>query len=177
MRSKYEELCEVAAQTEQVWAACRERCKQSTMALVSGLLSYCGVPNDRVKFLRWNEKDESYSEAGEKRNYFLPGAMSFDDEVGEWRVGICIVFTPKGTNPERWASFGLSVTERGGKVMASLGPNRSFSIDMNDSPKRNEFYDFIIKEIERAFTKPWEEGAEKIGFKTSRPAVDGEAQT
>lgn len=173
MTSKYEEMCEIAETARKDWIARRERARQHMASLVVGMLSYCGIPNERVAYLRWNEQEENYSEP-EKGKYFLAGAMAFDDD-GTCRLGVCVILTPPGTFPERWASFGLSVSEQGGKVLAQLGPSKPAPIDLNDSRQCNEFFDSIVENIKRSFARPQKaDGAETIGFKRSPLSADDE---
>jgi hypothetical protein len=137
------------------------------------MLSYSGIPKERVEYLRWNEQEESYSEP-EQGKYLLPGAMAFDDD-GTCRLGVCVFLTPPGTFPARWASFGLSVSEQGGKVLAQLGPSKPVPIDLKDSRQCNEFYDSIVENVKRSFTRAQKaDGTETIGFKRSPLSADDE---
>jgi hypothetical protein len=174
MASKYEEMRGVEETARKNWVAHRERCRQYMASLVVGMLRYCGIPDDRVRYLRWNEEEGHYSEP-EQGQYLLPGAMVFDD-AGDCRLGVCIVFTPRGTFPERWASFGLFVSEQGGKVLAQLGPDKPVPIDLKNQDECNEFYDGIVNRIKQSFTEPQKPGAESIGFKRSPLATDQENQ-
>ena len=174
MASKYEEMCDVATTARKEWLARRERCRQYMVSLVTGMLSYCGIPQDRVAYLRWNEQEESYAEP-EKGKYLLPGAMSFDDS-GDCRLGVCIILTPPGTFPERWASFGLFVSEQDGKVLASVGPKKPLPIDLKDSSQCNKFYDAIVNSVKQSFTKSEGAGEDLIGFKRSQIATEDEPQ-
>jgi hypothetical protein len=175
MASKYEEMCDIAETARKNWFVRRDHCRQHTVSLVVGLLSYCGIPNEAVRFLRWNEKEQVYSEP-EKGNYLLPGAMVFDD-AGDCRLGICIVLAPPGPSfAEQYVSFGLYVFEQAGKVMAQLGPSKPMPADPSDSAQCSKFYDVVVDCIIRAFTEPQKSAADKIGFKRSQMVTNEEGQ-
>ena len=59
--SKYEEMCDIATTARKNWMAHRDRCRQYMASLVVGMLSYFGIPKERVRYLRWNEQEENYA--------------------------------------------------------------------------------------------------------------------
>jgi hypothetical protein len=135
-------------------------------SLVTGLIAYCGIPSMGVTYLQWDGETESYTEPG-KGNYTLPGAMTFDD-AGDCRLGVCIVLNTRGLEP--WASFGLFVSEKDGKVFAKLGTDKAVPIDVKNVAQCDEFYQTIVDYVKRAFTEPQRSDAEPIGFKRSANA-------
>jgi len=180
MASKYEEMCAVAAKARKDWLDYRQRCTQQMASLVHGLISCCEIPLDRVRFLRWKEDAEeegSYTEPeNDGGNYTLPGAIVIDDD-DLCRLGLCVVFTPRGTYPERWASCGLCVYEKDGRVLAKVGnPRKATPIDLNDSQQREAFYSSIVESIKRSFAEPQKAGSEPLGFKVSKEPQPPENQ-
>jgi hypothetical protein len=176
MASKYEEMCDVARTARTNWSAHHQRCRQYMASLVVGMLKYCEVPSERVRYLRWNREEETFSEP-EKGNYFFPSAMVFDD-AGDCRLGLSFVLTPPEERfSEQWAAFGLYLFEKAGKVHAQLGLNKPMPIDLNDTAQCNKFYDVVVDSIKRAFTEPQKPGAASIGFKRSSLATDEESQS
>jgi hypothetical protein len=180
MASKYEEMCAVAAKARKCWLDYRQRCTQQMASLVQGLVSYCEIPIDRVKYLRWKkdaEEDGSYTEPeNDGGNYTLPGAIVIDDD-GLCRLGLCVVLTPRGTYPERWASFGFCVYEKDGKVLAKVGDaQKSSPIDLNDARQRQELYSGIVERIKRSFAEPLKAGSEPLGFQVSKEPQPPENQ-
>jgi hypothetical protein len=85
MASKYEEMCDVAKTARKNWNARRDRCRQYMATLITGLLRYCGIPNEAVKFARWDESSETFIEP-EQGELSYPALMYFD-ETGDCRLG------------------------------------------------------------------------------------------
>lgn len=160
MASKYEEMCDVAETARKNWNIHRDHCRQHMASLIAGMRSYCGIPDERINYLRWNEEMRVFT-GPEKGNYTLPGAMTFDD-VGDCRIGISIMLTPSAV------AFGLFVSEKDGKVNVKLGPNKAIPIDLNNPSQCNEFYDSIVDNIKRTFTETQKADADPIGFQRSQ---------
>jgi hypothetical protein len=159
--SKYDEICEVAAATSKSWSARKWRCIQYMVTLIQdGLITYCGIPKEHVSFQRWDEDQQQYLEAGEGHNFFIPGALEYDDEGDYWHMGVVISL------PTRWVSFGLCVSEgEDGKPMVRIArAGKMRQIDFAD-PQRNEFYDSIVDLIKQALQNP-RKSAKAIGFDT-----------
>lgn len=55
-------------------------------AILKGLTSHCGVPDDQVKFLKWERMGDQGGQLSPPENgglYTLPGAVTYDDsDVG-----------------------------------------------------------------------------------------------
>jgi hypothetical protein len=171
MASKYEEMCDVAKTARKNWSAHRDRCRQYMATLITGLLRYCGIPNEAVKFARWDESSETFIEP-EQGDVAYPALMHFD-ETADCRLGVYVTLTPPGTFPARWASFVLFVSEKNEKVYARLGPDKAIPIDLNNELECAKFYEGIVANIKRAFTEPPDDRRDSIGFKRSRLATNG----
>lgn len=164
MASKYEEMCDAAATARKNWMEHRDRCRQHMASLVAGMRSYCGIPNDGLNYLRWNEEMRLFT-GPEKGMYSIVGAMTFDD-VGDCRIGISIELPPSVV------AFGLFVSEKDGNVNVKLGPNKAVPIDLNNASQCNEFYDSIVDNIKRTFTETQKADADPIGFQRSPLSVE-----
>jgi hypothetical protein len=169
MASKYEEMCDVAKTARKNWLAHRERCRQYMASLVVGMLRYCGIPNDALKFSLWDEASQTFI-ASEQDDLLYPAAMTFD-ENGDCRLGIRIAL------PRRWVSFGLFVSEKEGKVNVRLGPDKETPIDLGNELECAKFYESIVANIKKVLTAPSDGSATSIGFKRSPVATDEENQS
>jgi hypothetical protein len=158
--TKYEEMCDVAATVSTNWIEHRNRCMQRMASLITGMRSYCGIPNERINYLSWNEEMRLFT-GPEEGNYAMPSAMTFDD-VGDCRIGVSIMLMPSTV------TFGLFVSENDGKVYVRLGPDKAVLIDLSNPSQCNEFYDSIVDNVKRTFTEPQKADADPIGFQRSQ---------
>jgi hypothetical protein len=159
--SKYDEICEIAKSVSNVWYARKGRCLQYMVTLIHGLVTYCGIPREKVSFMRWDESQQQYVRAGEGHNYFIPGALEYDDEGDYWHMGVVISL------PTRWVSFGVCVSEGddGKPTVRIARTGKMREIDFANGQQCNEFYDSIVALIKRAFQSP-RNSAKAIGFVT-----------
>jgi hypothetical protein len=158
--SKYDEICEIAAAARNSWLARKQRCLQYMVTLIhGGLVTYCGVPKEQISFMRWDEDQQQYVAAGEGHNYFIPGAIEYDDEGDYWHMGVVISL------PTRWVSFGLCVSEgEDGKPMVRIArAGKMRQINFADVQQCNEFYESIVALIKQALQNP-RRSAKTIGF-------------
>jgi hypothetical protein len=169
MASKYEEMYDVAKTARKNWVAHRERCRQYMATLVTGLLRYCGIPNEVVKFSQWDEASETFV-MPEEGNVLYPSIMAFD-ESGDCRLGLCIAL------PGRFVSFGLFVSEKDGEVNVALGPEKARPIDLGNELECAKFYERIVTDIKKGLTRSSGGSGKATGFKWSPPDTDEENQS
>lgn len=143
------------------WRAYEARCGQSMKQFVEGFISYCGISLSDIRFLRWDDTEQTYSESNDGMMYTLPGALKYDEKEGCWRLGLSITLTPA-----QWVAFGLTLTEsEDGKWMVKAAGDKSpRQINFSDSNQCNGFYDEIVAKILAAF-KTRKPGSDRIiGF-------------
>jgi hypothetical protein len=143
------------------------RCWGYLATLMNGLVVYCGIPLERVTYLRWNEAtgEERAYKAPEKGQYTLPGATEFDQEDGYWHLGVRIELSPPTLFPPEWVFFPLCVTEHEGKPLVKLGvagePRR---VNPDDPADRNALYEVIFETIKQCYDSSKKSASKSIGF-------------
>jgi hypothetical protein len=162
--TKFEEMCDIATKARRKALERRKLCRQHMTTLVEELISYCGIPQDRVAFYTWTSED-NWLPPDEKRSY-IQSAMDFDS-LGNCRLGIEIDLSPPGQYPNQWVSLGLYVEEQDGKVTVQLGVGKKYPFDTNSSSQRHELYGAIVDLIMRAYAEPHKGKEATIGFRTT----------
>jgi hypothetical protein len=161
--SKYQEICAVAANSEKAWSHYEDTCGRHMSELVTGLVTYCEIPSDKVRFLRWNgmtgEQRNYTAPDGEDEIYSLPGAIKYDRTDGYWHLGIVVTLSQL-----QWVGFVLCVTEESGKPLVKFGgvgtPRR-----IGDSKQRDEFFDEIVGKLKQSYENYRGPGPKNLGFK------------
>ncbi len=168
--SKYDELCEVAANARKGWFARKTRCLQYTVTFINGLVTYCGIPKnmDQVSFLRWNEDQQQYLAPENGGKYFIGGALEYDDEGDYWHLGLGISLAQ-----QHWVSFGLCVSETDdGKPTVRVSRVGKFhQIDFVDPQQCNEVYDSVVASLKEALQNP-RKPKKGIGFDVGSSAKE-----
>jgi hypothetical protein len=85
--TKYEEMCAAAKVARDEFQAYRQRVFGYFGKVVLSLETHCGVPSEKIDFLKWN------GQQGGDRKYLLvessmptwPGAIAYDEIDGYWR--------------------------------------------------------------------------------------------
>jgi len=177
--SKYEEICQASAKEVKRWSEYRERSWGYLATIVRGLMKHCGVPQEKITYLRSNElpgEQRRYHLPEDGGHYTLPGAVTFDKEDDCWHLGVSITLSPAGTFPERWIGVVLCVTESEGQPIVKLGMNgKPRTIDFNDPKQCAGLYDEIAEVLKGAFENP-RKITKQIGFSTVANPQQGEEQ-
>jgi len=190
LTSKYEEICHASANAVKGWNEYRERSWGYLSMIVRGLITHCGVPQEKITFLRSNElpgEQRRYSPPEDGGLYTLPGAATFDEEDNSWHLGVSITLSPAGTFPERWVGVVLCVTENKSQAIVRLGKNgKPHTIDFNDPKHCADLCDEIAEFLKASFDDPrkiTQESANNplkvtkvIGFVTEANPQQGEKQ-
>ena len=171
--TKYDEICEVSRVAGQDWIETRKRCWDHMTKFVNGFLKYCGIPKDRVVYLRWNKlrgAQSLYTGLGQGEGYgFIPPAMEFDDDNGFWRLGFKIFFK----HQELFIPF--FVNDRNGKAVIKVGiAGNARLVDLTDTQQREAMYEHLIRRIKQYLRNPLKASA--IGFTVSPADTQCEAQ-
>lgn len=177
--SKYDEICQASVSAVKRWNEYRERSWGYLATIVRGLITNCGVPQEKITFLRSNElpgEQRRYRPPEDGGLYTLPGAVTFDEEDNSWHLGVSITLSPAGTFPERWIGVVLCVTENEGQAVVKLGMNgKPRTIDFNDPKQCADLYDEIAVFLKNAFDDP-RKITKQIGFSTVANSQQGEKQ-
>jgi len=166
--SKYDEMCAAAESARKEWFAKQERCWKCLFSLMGGLMNYCGVPDDRITYLRWNglngvERNYSRPEGG--GSYTLPGATYFDEEDGFWHLGVHIALGPPGHLPPTAVTFVLCVEDQAGHSMLKIGIDGNVGqMDPTDPTQVNAFCDRIFENVKQSFHEPNSPKRKSLGF-------------
>jgi hypothetical protein len=168
--SKYEEICQASENAVRKWNQYRDRSWDYLATIVHGLITQCGVPEEKITFLRSNglpgeERIYSLPEAGTGQ-FTLPGAVTYDKEDEYWHLGVAITLSRAGTFPERWVGIVLCVTENDGQAVVKLGIDGTpRPIDFNNPKQCTELYDEIVEYLKGLFENP-RKITRQIGFAT-----------
>ena len=131
--------------------------------LLEGFASYCGIPNGRMAYFRWDEKAEAGNTIFDE-NQVLANVVEFDDERDRLSVGIDIMFSSPGVSPEIYATFGLFIAEKEGEFSVAVGPDSPRIVDLTVQTQREDFYGTLVQKIADVFKKDTRSEARKIGF-------------
>lgn len=154
---------------------------QYLATIVHGLREHCGIPGDKITFLRSNGlpgEERRYSPAEGTARYTLPGAVSFEEEDDYWHLGVSITLSPAGAFPERWIGVVLCVTEDNGKPVVKFGHRgKPRTIDFTNAAETNALYDDIVALLKSKFDDPRKIAKrEQIGFTTVANPKEGEKE-
>lgn len=182
--SKYDELCQASREAERKGGEYRERCWRDMTAIVTGFVSYCGIPANRVTFLKSNGlrgEQRTFSAPKDGERYGLVGATEYDKDDDFWNLGICIDLKPPSVLPSRWISFAFFLTERNQKTVVKLGAlGKPHEVETSNSAQCEAFYDEVVDTLKGAMSDPRGKQAKAIGFVASQPAPESataDAQT
>lgn len=187
--TRYDEICQASTDAVKRWQEYRERSWGYLWAIVSGLITHCGVPQEKLTYLRSNELpgEQRRYKPPENGLYTLPGAVTFDEEDDCWHLGVSITLSPAGAYPKRWVGVVLCVTENDGQAIVKLGKNgKPHTIDFKDPKQCADFCDEIAEVLKASFDDPrkiTEKSSDNpqkvknvIGFVTSANPQEGEKQ-
>jgi hypothetical protein len=146
--TKYEEIKEAAATGEGLFRERRQRCWQYGLMLAYNFASYCGIPPEQLRILRWNgwKAPATFEDAEPGYNFTPTGAMKFDEESQSWRFGVRIRLGGAG-----WVFCGLGVADSNGKALIEVARNKPRLVDFSDEKQRNELYDYIVEVIKECY--------------------------
>jgi hypothetical protein len=168
--SKYEEMYQAAATARKNWYGYRDRAWGYIGTLLRGFYEYCDIPQDRIAYLRWNEKtgEERRYQPADKGDYSLPGAIVFDPSDDYWHVALSIPLTPVGTFPQDCFGFVLCVREKDSAVYVRVGlKGKTRRIDVADPAQRAAVCDEIVNNTIRFFQDA-KKTEKEIGFAFDR---------
>ena len=150
----------------------RERSYKNLWAVVSGLQTICGVPPDKLVYLKWN------GEYGEIRSfeppepgmiYTLPGATVHDELDDFWYLGLQL-----WVSGLEWVTFFIGVSERDGKTFFKLGSSKAEVVDLSDEKQRKAVFESIADDVISVYRDGRRSETEKkFGFQTSPPPAEG----
>lgn len=177
--SKYDEICEASANAVERWIQYRDRSWGYLAAIVHGLMGECGVPQEKITYLRSNGlpgEERRYIPPEDGGQYTLPGAVTFDRDDDYWHLGVSITLSPVGTFPESWVGLVLCVTEDDGQAVIKLGRNgKPRKIDFKDPRQCTAFCDDIVEYLKGLFDNP-RKITKQIGFANFENPQQGEKQ-
>jgi hypothetical protein len=177
--SKYEEICDASKHAVKRWNEYRDRSWGYLNAIVQGLVTYCGVPRDKITFLRSNGlpgEERRYRPAEDEGLYSLPGAVTFDEQDEYWHLGVAITLSRPGVFPERWIGGVLCGTEDDGQAVVKIGANgKPRVIDFSDPNQCANICDEFSEFLKGSFDNP-RKITKQIGFSTVANPQQGEKQ-
>jgi hypothetical protein len=155
--ANYQDMCDAARKARTEFFAYRDRCYRYLGMILGGLASHCQVPDDEVKYLKWNEKfgeERWYRPAEEGRVYTFPGATVFDESDGFWHLGVRIGLTPKNEFPKAYVTFVLCVAEQGEAVLVKMGIDaKPKAVLIEEEAARNVLCESIAEGVIAAFAE------------------------
>jgi hypothetical protein len=174
--SKYDELCQASREAERKGSEYRERCWRDMAAIVMGFVKYCGIPVERVTFLKSNGlpgDQRTFSAPDDGGRYTLIGATEYDKDDDFWNLGIYIDLRPPTILPPRWISFAFFLTEREHKTVVKLGAlGKAHELDTSNRTQCEAFYDEVVDTLKGAMSDPRGKQAKAIGFVANQPAEE-----
>lgn len=166
--TKYEEMCEAAKNARKEFLAYQQRSWGYFGAIINGLQTHCGVPVDKITYLKWNghqEEARQYLAAEEGMKYALPGAIDYDEINGFWNLGILITVTPDNVFPKQWVTFALCIKEQNQTPLVKIGlDGKAQLVQLENLGARNQYCEMIAEQVIKAFSDPTEPGSKVIGF-------------
>jgi hypothetical protein len=172
--TKYEEMCSAANNARKEFLDCQQRCWAYFYSIIGGLEDHCGVPKEKITYLKWNGQRDGtrrYLPAEPGITYTLPGAIDYDETDGFWHLGLRIVLGPDNVAPKPWVTFALCIKEQNQTPMVKVGiDGKPRTIFLDNENARNQYCEIITEEAVKAFSNPTEPGIKVIGFVTGTEA-------
>lgn len=142
MVTKYAEICEVVQATRKSEDEYRDRCWKYMGTLLSGFLSYCAIPQERVMLLKWNglRGDASKFTAPEDAGIYSMAGATVLDEDGFWRLGLRISFGSAAI------AFAFWVGEQDGGPITKIA-DKTWKLDFSNQHQCEEFYDEVVRRV------------------------------
>lgn len=166
--SNYQQMSEAAAAARKGYLDYQQRVWSYLFAIVNGLITHCGVPENCMVWLKWNGidgPDGRFTFPDHGGHYTLPGATTYDARDNSFNLGVLIYMTPENHNPRLPVTFALWVSERNGTPLVRIGRDgRARQVELQDEAQRNLFCEDIAREIVEAFAFPSKEDRRPIGF-------------
>ncbi len=161
--SRYEELAEIARTAEKRRDERNTQVHNYISALLGKFADYCGMPSDRIKLLPWVEEAQVF-QAKTDEIHGLWQSIHFDEDEGEWGVGMCIYLTPPKAFPRRTVTSGLFVKEDDGRYTVRCGTQTYQTVDLNVQTVYEPVFESIFGELKAAFTGTKKNVGGKYGF-------------
>lgn len=175
--SKYDEICQASENAVRKWIQYRDRSWGYLATIIEGLVTHCGVPEEKITYLRSNELPgelRRYTPPEDGGQYTFPGAVSFDKDDDYWHLGVSISLSPAGTFPGRWVGLVLCVTENEDQAVVKFGMNgKPRAIDFNELSQHTELCDDIAEYLKQLFDNP-RKITKQLGFAAVENPQQGE---
>lgn len=180
--TQYEAICEASNNAVRRWIEYRERSWNNLATIVRGLVAHCGVPSEKVFYLRSNGlagEERRYREPEDQGRYTLPGAVTFEEDDGYWHLCVAMTLSRDGVFPVRWAGIVVCVSEDDcRRTFVKLGlDGKPRSIDFDDAAQCAALCDEIAKVLMQRFDNPRKIIlGEQIGFTAVANPQEGEKE-
>ena len=156
MATKYEELCTASKE----WIDRISRAQGYLLELQRAFVAFCQIPPDRIEYLKWRGPDQptKYSRRDEPgRKYSPVAAAQFDDDTGQWRLGILLLLSARSE-----IFFAFRVSERNGKAAVEIREGDApMLVDVQNPGECVTIFDAIVNQIKTALR---EGKGSKLGF-------------
>jgi hypothetical protein len=145
MPTKYEELCTASKE----WTDRIARAQGYLYALQKAFVAYSQIPPDRIEYLKWAGPDQPTKYAGPDepgRKYSPVAAAQFDDETGQWRLGLILLLSARSQ-----IFFAFRVSERNGKAAVEIREGDApLLVDVQNPGECVTVFDAILNQIKDA---------------------------
>jgi hypothetical protein len=169
--TKYEEMSNAAKEARIAFAQYRERSLKNLWAIVSGLQTICGVPAEKLVYLKWNREygELRFFEPPESGMiYTLAGATDHDELDDFWYLGLQL-----WVSRLEWVVFSIAVSERDGKTLFKLGSGKPETVDLSDEKQRVAACGSIADDVISVYREGRRgETEKKFGFQVSPPPAE-----
>jgi len=166
--SNYQQMSEAAEAARKGYLDYQQRIWGYFSTIMNGLTQHCGVPQDRMVWMKWNGIDGPgghFAIADDGMRYALPGAITYDDHDNSFNLGVLIYMTPATHLPRLPVAFGLWISEKNGVPSIRVGRDgKARLVALQNEVQKNSFCEEIAREIVEAYAFPPNENQKSIGF-------------
>lgn len=166
--SQYEELVAVS----RAWVLRQDRAKDDLEKVIEHFVSYCGIPPDRVRYLRWDETRQVFT-AKSDEVFSFSQACRVDNKTDEFSVCVCISLGHSGMGSHAKVTLVVRI-----KAVDELNSILTFgwlepkTLNLQRSGWGNELFPAALETLKDSFdlSKPQparEEAKKRIGFPIS----------
>lgn len=158
----YEQLRDAANQASQRWRKQNDFSMESLNRIMQELHASYGFPKEQITYFKLLGHFNYPAEAGSR--CVLPQAFQYDEEAGEWNLGVHISLGPPATISKKSVSFGLFCKVDNGRLAVRWADGEYHQFNPDVPAERMGFCNALLNRLIASFDEPKNENFRKIGF-------------
>jgi hypothetical protein len=161
--ANYNDMCNAARNAQLQTYTRKERAFASFSRILQGLITYCGVPQEAITFLKWNgegEENRRYLPAEDGQLYSMQAATQFDDSDKYWHLGVRIRLSQL-----QFVTFALCVGDEDGTLKVKAGDRgKPQNLALDSDTEIKVLCDSIAEAVIQVYSDPKNSAMKDVGF-------------